>query len=132
MLEKLKVLITDDQVFTSLLVVLVAVASFGLGRASVTPVTHDIGTDSQPDALADRVRVYEAVPATVSATTPPAHGGTDVQEEGEVVASKTGTKYHLPSCSGARTIKLENRIMFPTRAAAEAAGYAPAANCPGL
>ena len=51
---------------------------------------------------------------------------------GEVVASKSGTKYHLPTCSGAKSIKPENLITFATIAEAKAAGYTPAANCKGL
>ena len=52
--------------------------------------------------------------------------------EGVVVASKSGTKYHLPTCSGAKSIKPDNLITFASIAEAEAAGYTPAANCPGL
>lgn len=51
--------------------------------------------------------------------------------EGYVV-SKNGSKYHLPWCPGASTIKPENRIVYQTRQAVELAGYEPAANCPGL
>lgn len=48
------------------------------------------------------------------------------------VASKNGTKYYLPTCGTAKRIKEENRVWFATKAEAEASGYAPAANCPGL
>lgn len=48
------------------------------------------------------------------------------------MASKNGTKYYLPSCGSAKRIKEENRIWFATKEEAEAAGYGPAANCPGL
>lgn len=51
---------------------------------------------------------------------------------GTYVASKNGTKYYLPSCGSSKRIKEENRIWFDTKAEAEAAGYGPAANCPGL
>ncbi len=49
-----------------------------------------------------------------------------------VVASKSGSKYHLPWCSGAQRIKPENLITFTSRDEAERAGYTPAANCKGL
>lgn len=49
-----------------------------------------------------------------------------------VVASKNGTKYYLPSCSGADRIADANKVWFASPAAATAAGYSPAANCPGL
>lgn len=48
------------------------------------------------------------------------------------VASKNGTKYYLPSCGGAGRIKEENKVWFASKADAEASGYTPAANCPGL
>lgn len=48
------------------------------------------------------------------------------------VASKTGKKYYLPSCSGAKRIKEENKVWFDTKAAAEAAGYTAASTCKGL
>ncbi len=49
-----------------------------------------------------------------------------------VVASKSGTKYYLPSCAGAERISEANKVWFASPAAAAAAGYAPAANCKGL
>lgn len=51
---------------------------------------------------------------------------------GTYMASKNGTKYYLPTCGSAKRIKAENRVWFATKAEAEAAGYGPAANCPGL
>ncbi|MFI5260339.1 MAG: hypothetical protein ACHQU0_00910 [Candidatus Paceibacteria bacterium] len=51
---------------------------------------------------------------------------------GQVVASKSGTKYYLTSCAGASRISDANKVWFVSAAAADAAGYAPAANCKGL
>ena len=48
------------------------------------------------------------------------------------VASKSGTKYYLPSCSGVKRIKEENKVWFATVDDAKAAGLTPASNCPGL
>lgn len=48
------------------------------------------------------------------------------------VASKNGTKYHLPTCSGAKRIKEENKIWFESKQEAEKAGYEPAKNCKGI
>ncbi len=69
-------------------------------------------------------------PATNQAVNQSDLTNTDIS--GEVVASKQGTKFHLNSCPGAKQIKPENRVVFPTVAAAVAAGYEPASNCPGL
>ena len=49
-----------------------------------------------------------------------------------VVASKNGTKYYLPNCAGVDRISDANKVWFASPAAASNAGYAPAANCPGL
>jgi hypothetical protein len=56
----------------------------------------------------------------------------DAVSEGGYVASKNGTKYHLPWCGSAKQIKEENKIWFKTKADAEAAGYTPASNCKGI
>jgi hypothetical protein len=57
---------------------------------------------------------------------------TNIPTSTEVVASKSGTKYHFPWCSGAKRILPENKITFPSPKEARAAGYSPAANCKGL
>ena len=49
-----------------------------------------------------------------------------------VVASKYGSKYYLATCPGAERITANNRVTFTSAAAAQAAGYSPAANCPGI
>ncbi|MEK7610426.1 MAG: hypothetical protein AAB468_01620 [Patescibacteria group bacterium] len=51
---------------------------------------------------------------------------------GQVVASKKGKKYHLPWCAGAKAIAAANKVTFASAEEARAAGYTPAANCPGL
>lgn len=53
-------------------------------------------------------------------------------EDKEIVASKNGDVYHYIWCSGAKRINEENKIYFSSKAEAEAAGYRPAQNCPGL
>ncbi|MFH1608762.1 MAG: hypothetical protein ABH951_01935, partial [Patescibacteria group bacterium] len=53
-------------------------------------------------------------------------------DEGLLVGSKNGTKYHYPWCSGALRIKEENKVWFNSMEEARQAGYTPAANCKGL
>ncbi|CAN5732140.1 hypothetical protein BH11PAT2_BH11PAT2_07130 [soil metagenome] len=48
------------------------------------------------------------------------------------VASKTGSKYYLPSCGTVSRIKEENRVYFATKSDAEKAGYEPSTSCKGL
>ncbi len=133
-MEKLKSFVADDTLYTAVLLILVAVASFGLGRQSVIE-GEPIKTVENKGAI---VLSQPTVATPTLAPTPlpvTASGGTETEDpvsDGEVVASKSGTKYHLPTCSGAKTIKPENLITFASRAEAEAAGYTPAANCKGL
>jgi hypothetical protein len=97
------------------LIIAVAFVSFFLGRLSIG--------NTEPSSI--RIIPGEdggALQAAVSNA--PVPGG--------VVASKTGSKYHLPWCSGAQTIREENKVWFPTPEAARAAGYTPAANCKGI
>ena len=48
-----------------------------------------------------------------------------VKKGGLYVASKNGNKYHLPTCSGAKRIKEENKIWFDSKQEAEKAGLFP-------
>jgi len=111
MLEKLKSLLLDDVVFYGLLILTIAIIAFGLGRQSVSGVSQ----------TAAGVQVLQSETKK------------NIVENGiVVVASRSGTKYHLPNCPGASQIKPENRLEFSSIAAAKAAGYGPAANCDGL
>jgi len=129
MLEKLKSLVENDQVFYSLLIILVAIVSFWLGRLSV----------DLPEPETSRVQVI--YPQNSPQTSPKAAtynsereltSNTNQPSVGVVVGSRSGDKYHLPTCPGAKQIKPENLVSFSSVAAAVAAGYKPAANCPQL
>ncbi len=128
MREKFKSFIANDQIFYGLLIIMTGIASFYLGRLSVSSAT----------APSPNFQVIEplTLPATVvqSTISPSAVTPTQAIITGseQFVASKNGTKYYLSSCSGVKRIKPENIVSFPSREAAEAAGYSKAANCPGL
>ncbi|MBI4692220.1 MAG: hypothetical protein HY773_02135 [Candidatus Terrybacteria bacterium] len=97
-----------------IVIVTMAFISFGLGRLSKIkenkiPITiENIGASATETGLQEN---------TIS---------------GAVVASKNGTKYHYPWCSGAQSIKEENKIWFSSIEEARKAGYTPASNCRGL
>tara|TARA_B100000508_G_scaffold133216_1_gene122895 strand:- start:5234 stop:5575 length:342 start_codon:yes stop_codon:yes gene_type:complete len=112
MREKLKSFLADDALFYTILVLLVAVISFGLGQRSVS--TDSVAQNKAGVVFTDVVE-------------------TESGEEGvKVVGSKSGTKYHLLDCPGAEQMKEDNKVFFDSIDLAEAAGYSPAANCPGL
>lgn len=48
------------------------------------------------------------------------------------VASKNGTKYYFPWCTGVAKISPQNIVKFNTKEEAERNGFSKAANCPGL
>lgn len=127
MTEKLKSLLGDDLLFVSILLLLVGVIAFGLGRQSVGGVGvqfAQVGAAATPPPA-----------VTLGTFTPPAatdSASSKTEPRAAVVASKSGTKYHLPDCPGAKQMKEENKVWFDSATAATAAGYTPAANCPGL
>jgi hypothetical protein len=130
--EKLKSFLLNDQIFYGIIVILVALASFGLGRASVVEkgqnlIENEVVTESVPAAALS----VSAVPLKTAAA-PTATAVPPATTAGNLVGSKSGTKYHLTTCPGAKQIKEENKVYFASVVEAEAAGYKPAANCPQL
>lgn len=94
-----------------LVVFLVALSSFGLGRLSASEASKPAVSVSQAS--------LETEPQGM------ALGGL-------VVGSRSGTAYHFPWCSGALQIKPENRVWFASEEAAQTAGYTPSKSCKGL
>lgn len=93
------------------IVFLVALAAFGLGRLSGLE-------DVRPP-----VSIGEA---------PSAQKPTNLVMGGFLVASRTGSVYYYPWCSGAQKILPANQVWFATESAAQQAGYHAAAACKGL
>ena len=119
---KIKQLGATREFVITLLILLVGLGSFGLGRLSKIeevrePVRIDYGTQNQMGA-------EESVAAAVSLSVP--------ETQKLFVASKNGNKYHHPWCSGAQRISEANKIWFDSKEEAENAGFTPAANCKGL
>ena len=127
MYEKLKSYVANDQIFYGFLVIFVAILSFFLGRASVA-VNHGI-------LPAPAVVMSEFTQTSVKGASERETANKEPEKQpegGEVVASKSGQKYHRKDCPGASQIKPANLISFPSALLARASGYTPASNCPGL
>ena len=104
----------------ALLICVVGIAAFTLGHyAAQSETVSPVAVENTAGI------VFVDAPATT--TTLDTTG-----EQIQVVASRSGTKYHLLTCSGAKTIKASNKIYFDSIDQAKAAGYEPAANCRGL
>jgi hypothetical protein len=127
MLEKLKRLAADDTIFTGTLLCVIAVTAFFLGRYSIPERAA-----STPALALEVVATLPIGSTTATATATPLGPEPPSEATAKYVGSKSGTKYHLTTCAGAKRIKAENKVFFATAGAAEAAGYTPAANCPGL
>lgn len=90
---------------------LVALSGFGLGRLSVLEASRPAVSITQAP-VSDKPR--------------------GIYRGGQYVASRSGTTYSFPWCSGAANLKTENQVWFATEEAAQKAGYRPAKNCKGL
>jgi hypothetical protein len=95
---------------TVVIVFLVALSSFGLGRFSA----------------------LEGAQTPVSIRQTPLVEQTTIAAGGYFVASKTGTVYYYPWCAGATKIAPQNQVLFQNEKEAQKAGYTPARNCKGL
>lgn len=117
-----------------LVVVLVATASFGLGILA----GRDEGVGNKGFWIEEGAAVTATSAPAAAIAAPLPSASTQVADAspgaavGQYVASKNGTKYYLPSCSGASRIKEANRVWFASKEEAEASGRTPASNCPGL
>ena len=127
MYDKFKSLLSDDAVFYGLLILLTAIASFGLGRWSVaseaTIVPKESITFTQTALLPE---------SGLQISGEEESGVTTVSASGQYVGSKNGTKYHLTTCPGAKQIKEENKVYFASKEEAQKSGYTPASNCKGI
>ncbi len=115
-------------IFLVSVVILVGTGSFGLGRMSIKETRKEevqiVYQDEKKPAIA---AVATSLPVPKQNASPGA-----APQEGRVVASKNGTKYHLPWCPGADRISEGNKIWFASEDEAKKAGYSPAANCKGI
>ncbi len=125
MLTKLKNFVKDNgsDIFVILVIILVALISFGIGRLTA-PKAEPIQIKNLEKASIEDLDIENQ-----GKVYPPATEQSDV---GRVVGSKNSDKYHLPDCPGAKQISEQNKIWFDSIEAAEKAGYKPAGNCPGL
>ena len=120
-------ILENRDLFPAVLIVVVGVVSFGLGRLARPAADIAVPFGSM------RLTVpMPTVPVVESMEQGDESGQKTVTAPGSYVASKNSNKYHLPWCSGAARITEENKIWFSSKEEAEAAGYTPAGNCKGI
>ena len=132
-IRKIKLQAGTPEVVTIAIIVLVGLASFGLGRLSALEtlrepvhITGAVGAVRHPLFDISGQTAEESLSSNSPLPT------SNLQPGGKIIGSKNGTKYHFPWCAGAQRIKEENKRWFDSVAAARASGYSPAANCKGL
>ena len=116
------------KLFLTLIIILVALLSFGMGRLTGNEGGEAVRIEYDP-AISNTQPPTSNQAATSQALTPIESSKLKIENSTAVIASKSGSKYHYPSCPGAKQIKESNKITFPSAQAAEAAGYTLASNC---
>ena len=111
------------KLFLSLVILLVAGLSFGLGRLTTAGKASPIKIEYDPSLSAYLEEPSGAKVQTASVINAVGESSTSV------VGSSKGTKYHYSHCPGAKQISEGNKVVFASPAAAEASGYTLALNC---
>ena len=131
---------TAHALVISVILVFIGVGGFGLGRLSAlgektgrvvihgSLLTASVVEATPQDPRVQTVSEVAASPGGATSSVPVALAPV----VHNFVASKNGTKYYAPTCSGAARIKLANQVWFTSRDDAKAAGYTPSAMCPQL
>lgn len=119
--------IIPDDIFLSLILILVAFGSFGLGRLSKiqdskTPIRIENAIEVSTVPITQKPAPDNQGALVINATT----------DSAQLVGSKNGTKYYYPWCSGVKNINPENLIHFSSKSEAQARGYTPSSTCKGL
>lgn len=128
-MQKIKQFIESDggkDILTVLIVILVGLASFGLGRLSKNNSNAGIKIEypSQLNQASNAISGIQSPELTPTINQ-------IIQNSGgkSYFASRIGSKYYSIGCSAGKNIKQENRIYFPSTDEAERAGYERSSSC---
>ncbi|MES2087365.1 MAG: hypothetical protein V4467_00010 [Patescibacteria group bacterium] len=120
----------SQRYYTTILIILVGLSSFGLGRLSVANTSREPITIEQGSEAIKNIDTTKLQATAIQSLAPTQPAGT--AKAGGIVASKNGTKYYFPWCGSANNIAEKNKVWFNSEAEARAKGYEPASNCKGL
>ncbi|MBI2052163.1 MAG: hypothetical protein HYT38_00590 [Candidatus Sungbacteria bacterium] len=136
-LEKIKPY--ADNLFLVMVIMLVGLIGFGLGRLSSKYQTAELKIQSTLVNTADLSKIAttpaSGSTASVEATTLLKSQNGAVAEEiinQKIVGNKNSKIYHYENCPGALRMSEGNKIFFASIIDAQNAGFKPAGNCPGL
>lgn len=120
---KSKMGIDNITIFYLLIIIGVAIGSFGLGRISAPEGVKE--ANNRPNSTKEGLVVANKSNTIVEGDLIPQLG----QKEKKYVASKNGKMYYTPNCGGASRIKSENEIWFSSKEDAEKSGYVLSSTC---
>lgn len=125
-MEKIKLFIESEEgkdILTVIIVILVGLGSFGLGRLSKNAPNSGLKIEYR-DQGANGISTAKST-QYVPQLKP---NNTNIPGKNFFASSK-GTKYYSLGCSAGKTIKQDNRVYFDTALEAEKAGYTLSTSC---
>ncbi|MFY9493478.1 MAG: Ada metal-binding domain-containing protein [Minisyncoccia bacterium] len=133
----------QDSLFLVVVIVLVGLIGFGLGRLSSRYQTAELKIQSTlvNTAELDRIVTVSSEKAMVDKNVSPTNGGGEVADstvvgvdytDKKIIGNKNSKIYHYEDCPGALKMKEGNKVFFASIIDAQTAGFRPAGNCPGL
>jgi len=132
-MEKIKLFINSEKgkdILIVIVVILVGLGSFELGRLSKEDNSQDLKTNNNIQNTDNTSQVSVDNPPDVGHlehSRRPTSGTTSADKP--FFASSKGKKYYTVGCQAGKTIKESNRVYFATGEAAEAAGYTLSSSC---
>lgn len=129
-MEKIKGFITSDKgkdILIVIIVILVGLSSFGLGRLSVASKSTGVkieykSGEENPQTSQSKETVNLEQANAISAVS-------STNTSGSYFTSNRGKKYYGIGCDAGKSIKKENRVYFNSKAEAEQAGYELSSSC---
>lgn len=122
-MEKIKSFIQSEKgkdVLTVLIVILIGIGSFELGRISKESPSQGLKIQYRDQNDENDTNIGESYDKPINILS---------SESKKFFASSKGSKYYTISCGAGKTIKQENRIYFATGDEAKAAGYELSSSC---
>ncbi|MEK7501109.1 MAG: Ada metal-binding domain-containing protein [Patescibacteria group bacterium] len=136
LLEKIK--LYQESLFLVLVIVMVGLIGFGLGRLSAKYSSPALDINSTLVNTTDLDKIATGEPDKTSSFTTqssPSQGSPPADREvveRKIVGNKQSKIYHFEDCPGALRMSDTNKIFFASILQAQQAGFRPAGNCPGL
>lgn len=118
-----------EEIFITLIIILVGTASYGAGVLSAKTGHAPIEIRQNGAGVNTEVSgVFSSQPKPLEASQSESVIQS-IPQIGSIVASKNGVAYYLPGCSGSSRILDKNKIYFKNEDEAKVAGYHLAGNC---